>query len=119
MPFVHPADGTSKGDTAMRKPGTADERERRTIEYLVSCHQGRLQEFKLTRLNKVANFRKRLMQLLDEMIETRAEDLAAGMLMEYAQPRPERSAIDITRDRLPIGPKKAKMPVWLRKDRTG
>lgn len=103
----------------MRKPATADERERRTVEYLVSCHQGRLAEFKLTRLNKVANFRKRLMQLLDEMIESRAEDLAAGMLMEYAPPRPKRATIDITRDRLPIGPKKSRIPVWLSKGRTG
>lgn len=103
----------------MRKPATADERDRRIIEYLVSCHKGRLAEFKLNRLNKVANLRKRLMQLLDEIIESRAEDLAAGMLMEYAPPRPGRATIDITRDRLPIGPKKARMPVWLGKDRTG
>lgn len=98
----------------MRRPSTADERERRMVEYLATLHRGRLAEFKLTRLNRVANLRKKLMALLEEMIETRAEDLAAGMLMEYAPPRPARRERDITEGRLPIPPKKARMPVWLR-----
>lgn len=98
----------------MRKPGTADERERRIVQYLSSVHQGRLAEFKLTRLNRIANLRKKLMELLNEMIESRAEDLAAGMLMEYAPPRPERRERNVVEGRLPIGPKRAEMPVWLR-----
>jgi hypothetical protein len=76
-------------------------------------HQGRILEFKLTRLNKVANFRKKLMELLNEMIEARAEDLAAGMLLEFAAPRPEKRPRDITEGRLPIPPKKAEKPIWL------
>lgn len=103
----------------MREPATADERERRMVEYLLSCHQGKLGEFKLSRLNRIANFRKQLMALIEEMIEARAEDLAAGMLMEYAPPRPERNVIGMRRERLPVEPKKARIPVWLRKDRTG
>jgi hypothetical protein len=84
------------------------------VEYLASCHRERLAEFKLSRLNRIANLRKKIIQLFDELIETRAEDLAAGMLMEYAPPKPERPAQDVTEGRLPIGPKKARMPVWLR-----
>lgn len=103
----------------MRKPATADERERRMVEYLVTLHKGRLAEFKLTRLNKIANSRKKLMELLDEIIESRAEDLAAGMLMEYAPPRPQVVVMDVTKDRFPIGPKKSRMPVWLRNGSTG
>jgi hypothetical protein len=105
----------------MRKPATADERERRIIEYLTTVHQGRIAEFKLTRLNRIANFRKKLMELLDELIETRAEDLAAGMLMQYAPPRPERKEGDILEGRLPIPPKRARRPVWMRgsEDRRG
>ena len=99
----------------MKRLGTADERDRRMIEYLITLHKGRLAEFKLTRLNRIANSRKRLMQLLDEIIEARAEDLAAGMLMEYAPPRPDRKS-DPTRERLPIGPKFSRMPVWIRKN---
>jgi hypothetical protein len=72
----------------MRNPNTADERERRIVAYLVTLHQGRLSEFKLTRMNRIANFRKQLIQLIDEMIEVRAEDLAATMLMQFAEPRP-------------------------------
>ena len=98
----------------MRKPATADERERRLVQYLTTVHQGRLQEFKLTRLNRITNLRKRLKELLDEIIETRAEDLAAGMLMAYAPPRPEKKPLEITEGRLPIPPKRV-MPVWVRK----
>lgn len=95
-------------------PLTADERERRLIKYLTTCNRERLAEFKLSRLNRIAIFRKRLMELLNEMVETRAEDLAAGMMMEYAPDRPKREAVDVTENRLVIGPKKARMPVWLR-----
>lgn len=109
----------------MRRPATADERERRIVEYLISVHQGRIAEFKLTRLNRLANLRKRLRDLLEEIIETRAEELAAGMLMEYAPPRPAKrpqDAPDVREGRLPlpIGPKSARrIPVWLRKSAAG
>lgn len=99
----------------MRKPGTADERDRRMVEYLATLHKGRLAEFRLTRLNRIANFRKRLMQILEEMIETRAEELAAGMLMEYAPPKPAREERDVMEGRLPIPPKKARRPIWVQK----
>ncbi len=96
----------------MRKPNTADERERRIVEYLKCCHQGRLQEFQLTRMNRVANFRKRLMELINEMIEARAEDLAAGMLMQFAEPRPPKQ-IPAVEERLVIAPLARRMPRWL------
>lgn len=102
----------------MRKPSTADERDRRMIEYLSTLHKGRLAEYRLARMNRIANFRKRMMQLLNEMIESRAEEIAAGMIEEYAPPRPERSEIDVTEGRLPIGPKRARRPVWLRANGT-
>jgi hypothetical protein len=98
----------------MRPPCTADERERRCVEYLVTLHRGQLAEFKLTRLNRIANFRKRLMDLLEEMIETRAEDLAAGMLMEYAPPRPKKPEITVAKNRLPLPIRKRRTPVWVR-----
>lgn len=103
----------------MRPPATADERERRIVEYLVACHQGRLAEFRLGRMNRIANARKRLMQLINEMIEARSEEIAASMLAEYAPPRPMRKAVDVTEGRLPIAPKKAGLPPWIRKGRTG
>ncbi len=103
----------------MRNPATADERERRLVEYLVTLHQGRLSEFRLTRLNRIANFRKKLMELLEEMIEARAEELAAGMLVEFAPPRPTRKESNPMEGRLPIPPKRARMPVWIRKSADG
>ena len=96
----------------MPNPLTADERERRIVQYLVTLHQGRLAEFRLSRMNRVANFRKQLIQLIDKMIEERAEELAAGMLMEYAPRQPERKVGDTAEDRLPIPPKRVR-PVWL------
>src|SRR5665213_703209 len=92
---------------------TADVRERRIVQFLVTLHRGRLAEFKLGRMNRLANFRKQLMQLINEMIETRAEDLAAGMLMEFAAPPPPKElpgvlekAVKIRRRRLPVWPYK-------------
>jgi len=97
----------------MRAPLTADERERRVIEYLLTLHKGQIAEFRLTRLNRVANFRKALMQLLEEFIEARAEVLAAGMVMEYAPPRPERPKSDVAEGRLPPPERKRRRPPWL------
>lgn len=99
----------------MRKPATADERERRTIEYLSSVHQGRLKEFKLGRMNRIANFRKQLKQLLDEIIESRAEELAASMLLLYAPPRPAIQEGDAVEERLIISPHRGRTPVWVKK----
>lgn len=103
----------------MRKPGTADERHRRMVEYLSSVHRGRILEFKLSRLNKIANFRKQLKVLLDDLIEARAEDLAAGMLMEHAPPRPQRTKVDVREERLPAPPKKVRKPIWMRESGEG
>ena len=101
-------------------PLTADERERRVVEYLLTLHKGQLAEFRLTRLNRVANFRKALMQLMEQFIEARAEELAAGMLAEYAPPRPEKTFEHVTEGRLPLpakGPKakRRRMPVWVKR----
>jgi hypothetical protein len=96
----------------MGEPLTADERERRTIEYLRSLHKGQLAEFKLTRLNKLANCRRMLRELIEEMIEMRAEDLAAGMLMEDAPKRPKR-----LRSKVLAKQEGRKLPVWIAKSR--
>jgi hypothetical protein len=93
----------------MRDPLTADERERRLVEYLQTLNKGQLAEFKLSRLGKLSNQRKRLIELFNEIVETRAEDLAAGMLMEFAQKRPvvtEKPAV------MPSRRKRGK-PVWV------
>lgn len=93
----------------MRNPLTADERERRFVEYARTLNKGQLAEFKLTRLNRIANFRRQLMELVEEMIELRAEDIAAGMLMEKAEPRPERKELPAIQSRL----RTRKLPPWL------
>ena len=106
----------------MRSPGpqplTADERERRVIQYLLTLHKGDIAHFRLTRLNRVANFRRQLMQLLEEMIESRAEVIAAGMVMEYAPERPERIVRkeDVAEGRLPLPERKRRRPKWLPRD---
>lgn len=98
----------------MRPPNTADERERRFVEYVLTLNKSQIAEFKLTRLNRIANFRRRLMELLNEMIETRAEDLAAGMLMEYAPERTKPAAQQTPKRRLPLADRKRVMPLWVR-----
>lgn len=96
----------------MRNPLTADERERRFVEYARTLNKGQLAEFKLTRLNRIANFRRQLMELVEEMIELRAEDIAAGMLMEKAEPRPQIRAVkELPRLR------NRKMPPWIAESR--
>jgi hypothetical protein len=63
-------------------------------------------------MNRIANFRKTLMQLLNEMVESRAEDLAAAMMMWEASERPERTATPVQRERR-LPPRKAARPVWV------
>lgn len=94
-------------------PLTADERERQIVEYLSSLNKGQLAEFKLRRMNRISNFRKRLMELLNEMIEARAEDLAAGMLMEHAEPRPV-PGWKLRGEKQPMV-RKRRIPPWIRK----
>lgn len=98
----------------MRNPLTADERERRFMQYMLTLNKGQLAEVKLRRLNRIANFRKQLMALINELIEERAEDLAAGMLMEYAPERPKRNLEIVADGRLPAV-RRREMPKWLRK----
>ena len=101
----------------MRNPLTADERERRFVQYVLTLNKGQLAETKLRRLNRIANFRKQLMELLNAMIETRAEDLACSMLMLYAPERPLPSWKEnekAARGRLPLPERKRKMPPWIR-----
>ena len=96
----------------MPAPLTADERERRFVQYAITLNKGQLCELKLRRLNRIANFRKQLMELINEMIETRAEDLAASMLIEHAEPRPK-PEWEVVEGRLPL-PRKRKTPPWVR-----
>ena len=97
----------------MKLPNTADERERRFVQYMLTLNKGQLAEVKLRRLNRIANFRRQLMDLINEMIETRAEDLAAGMLMEKA---PERSALILQPKPVPQTERKRRIPVWVREE---
>lgn len=96
----------------MKPPNTADERERRFVEYIKTLNKGQLAEVKLARMNRIANFRKTLMEVINAMIEARAEDLAAGMLMEKA---PERPALVLQPEPVPNEERKRKMPVWIGK----
>lgn len=104
----------SEKGTGPQPMPTADERERRIVQYLLSVHRERIGQFRLSRMNRVANFRKQLIILIDQMIETRAEEIAAAMLEEYAEPMPKLPKVDPTKGRLVIpGPKK--IPAWVRK----
>jgi len=96
------------------RPKTADERERRTVQYLLTLHKGQLGEFRLRRTNTIANFRHDLMAMLNKLIEARAEDLAAAMLMEHAPERPSRLVkAEFVKGRLPLPERKRRIPVWV------
>jgi hypothetical protein len=109
------------------RPKTADERERRFVQYMLTLNKGQLGEVRLRRMNRIANFRHDLMRILNQLIEERAEDLAAAMLMEHAPVRPipewekEAAARKFVEGRLlvpeqnPIERKKRRMPIWVRK----
>src|SRR4051812_35912215 len=96
-------------------PLTADERERRFVQYMLTLNKGQLMESRLRRMNRIANFRRHLMELINEMIETRAEDLAAAMLMEYApeRPVPAWKQQAVAKGRLPLPERKRRMPKWV------
>src|SRR6202030_4241054 len=101
----------------MRPPNTADERERRFVQYVLTLNKGQLAEVRLRRLNRIANFRRALMDLINEMIENRAEDLACAMLMQHAPERPKRPRdleTKVVKDRLPL--RKRRMPPWIREE---
>jgi hypothetical protein len=98
----------------MRPPQTADERERRFVQYVLTLNKGQIAEFRLGRMNRITNFRKALMQLINELIENRAEDLAAAMLMEHAPERPKRPPVLISRGRLVE--RKRVLPPWVREE---
>lgn len=103
----------------MSAPLTADERERRFVQYVLTLNKGQIGELRLRRLNRIANFRKSLMQLLNAIIEERAEDLAAAMLMEHAAPRPaKKPAAAIVEGRLPLpaSERKRRTPPWVREE---
>lgn len=91
-------------------PNTADERERRFVQYIATLNKGQLAEVKLRRLNRVANLRKTLIDLINNMVEERAEDLAAGMLMEWAPERAKPKKLKVV-ERLPE--LKRRKPVWV------
>jgi hypothetical protein len=95
-------------------PKTADERERRFVQYVSTLNKGQLAEVRLRRMNRVANFRKALMQLVNEMVEERAEDLAAAMLMAHAPERPKRGPVAVEERKRPG--RKAAMPPWIREE---
>jgi hypothetical protein len=94
----------------MPVPQTADEREKRFVEYLHTLNKGQIAELRLSRMNRIANFRKDLMELINELIETRAEDLAAAMMMEHAPERPKRVPVE----RRKLAERKRAMPPWIR-----
>ena len=86
------------------------------VKYLETLNKGQIAEFRLTRLNRVANFRKALGQLLETFIEARAEELSAAWLEQFAAPRPERPESDVATGRLPLPvAKKRRMPVWVKR----
>jgi len=95
-------------------PLTADERERRFVAYVLSLHKGQIGELRLRRMNQIANFRKALLELMNNLIETRAEDLAAAMLMEYAPPRPKPVPAPIPARRL--CDRKRITPPWVKQE---
>lgn len=95
-------------------PLTADRREERVVKYLETLNKGQLMEFRLSRMNRVANFRKSLKQLLNSFIEARAEELAAVWIEQYAEPRPKPKWKDAAVGRLPIPERKRRMPRWVR-----
>lgn len=96
----------------MSRPNTADERERRLVQYLRTLDKSELADFRLARLNQIANFRKALMQLLNEMVESRAQDLAAAMLLENAAERQQPAHASRRR----LAPRKAVQPVWVNQE---
>ena len=98
----------------MTAPNTADERERRFVQYLLTLNKGQIAELRLSRLNRIANFRKALMEIVNSLVETRAEDLAAAMMMEYAPERPKRVPVAIAKGR--IGERRRTMPPWVREE---
>jgi len=100
----------------MSTPLTADERERRFVQYVQTLNKGQIAELRLHRLNHIANFRKALMELVNNLVETRAEDLAAAMLMEFAPPRPKPVYAPAPRARVPD--RKRMMPKWLKRQST-
>jgi hypothetical protein len=106
---IGPAEETA---TPMGNPKTADERERRFVECISTLNKGQLAEVRLIRMNRLANFRKALMELVNQMVEERAEDLAAAMLMEYAPERPK----PLPAPRKRLGVRKAVMPPWVREE---
>lgn len=114
---LSPGDTTGNGapqivrGEKMRNPLTADERERRFVEYIRTLNKGQLGEVRLRRMNKIANFRKTLIDLMEQMIEARAEDLAAAMLTADAPERPKRKS-RVCEGRLVVV---RKLPVWLAK----
>lgn len=68
-------------------PLTFNEREERFIEYLTSLDREQVIDLKCERLGRVADLRKKLMALLNQIIEERAESLAAAMIERAAPER--------------------------------
>jgi hypothetical protein len=96
----------------MTAPNTADERERRFVQYLLTLNKGQIAELRLSRMNRIANFRKALMEIVNNLVETRAEDLAAAMLWKYAPERPKRVPVPIAQGR--IAERRRTMPPWIK-----
>lgn len=84
------------------------------MQYVVTLNKGQLAEIRLRRMNRIANFRKALMELVNQMVEERAEDLAAAMLMEHAPARQKRGPVAVEEEKLPA--RKAAMPPWVREE---
>jgi hypothetical protein len=97
----------------MKPPNTADERERRFVQYVLTLNKGEISELRLGRMNRIANFRKALMQLLNEFIENRAEELALSMLWEHAPERPKPAELTVPKQRID---RKRVIPPWVREE---
>jgi len=93
-------------------PLTADERERRYVQYLLACNKGEIAEIRLGRMNRVANFRKAVRELIDAFVEAKAEEIAAAMLEQYAPERPQVVEMAKAAKR---GAKMRRIPTWVQR----
>lgn len=89
-------------------------RQRGFVRCVADLNKSHIGEVRLDRLNRFANFRKQLLQLIEQMVEARAQELAAGMLQELAlerQPPPDANPFP-----LPQAAAKRGMPKWVREE---
>lgn len=69
---------------------TADKRDERFAEYLRTLRKWEITDVRSERLSRVSDLRKKLLVLLEQIIEERAEALAAGIVERYTGEKQER-----------------------------